>query len=350
MEIDLGALASNVATLQAHLGPDTKIIAALKGDAYGHGVAPVARCLAECGVFSFATGKLEDAMAIREAGVDLPILMFAGPLPGGMRRLLELGLTPTVHDLASAEAVSRAAAKPTPVYVKIDSGLGRLGPPVSEAFEFIRHILKLDHIVVEGVYTHLTFQDARGREWARERYAAFDALLEALEADGIEVPVSQALASAALLSGFTSRANAVCPGSLLYGMSPVAKELSDFAGYRPLVKAIKGRIIHVGNTREQGRVGVVPLGMADGYRSLVPGASAFALIAGKRVPIRGVSLEYISLDLSDFASVAVGDEVVFLGRSGDEEITLADLARFVAAAPHEALMGFEGRLRARYLI
>ena len=115
------------------------------------------------------------------------------------------------------------------------------------------------------------------------------------------------------------------------------------------MKAIKSRIIHVGTPGVPKRVGVIPLGLADGYRSLSPGSKAWALLDGRRVPIRGVSLEYINLDLSDEGGARVGDEVVLLGRSGDEEILLADIAAWVGAAPHEVLMGFEGRLPAKYL-
>lgn len=346
MDVDLGALAHNVRALSSLMGPEKKIIAALKADAYGHGIGPVARQLARCGVHSVATGSFKDARAIREAGVDLPILMFAGPLPEAMPFLLEHDLTLTVHDRISAHGVSRAASKPTGVYVKVDSGLGRLGVPVAEAFEFIQTVRELDHLVVEGVYTHLSFRDAAGREWARERYAAFDALLERLEAAGIEVPVTQALASAALLAGLESRANAVCPGSLLYGMSPVPKSIAIRADLKPVVSAIRSRLIHIG---EPSRIGVLPIGLADGYRSLPAAASAHALLGGKRVAIRGVSLEYVSLDLSDCEDARVGDEVVLLGRSGDEEIRLADLARWQGVAPHEVVMAFEGRLPARYL-
>ena len=348
MELDLDALAHNARTLRARLAPGTKIIAALKGDAYGHGIGPVARCLDRCGVHSLSTGSLRDAIAIREAGVKLPILMFAAPLPEGFPVLLEHGLTPTVHDLVSAEAISRAAASPTGVYVKVDSGLGRLGIPVANALDFIRHLQTLDHITIHGVYTHLTFHDVDGREWARECLAAFDALLEALEADGIEVPITQALASAALLAGLESRGNAVCPGSLLYGMSPVSVEIAIAGAYRPVVRAIKSRIIHIGPPGPR-RVGVIPLGLADGYRSLEKDASAYALLEGRRVPIRGVSLEYISLELEGFDEARIGDEVVLLGRSGDDEILLAELASWQGAQPHEVLMSFEGRLRTRYL-
>ena len=349
MEVDLGALAHNVRALRSLMGPKKKIIAALKADAYGHGIGPVARRLASCGVHSLATGSFKDARAIREAGVELPILMFAGPLPEAMSFLLEHDLTLTVHDRISAHGVSRAASKPTGVYVKVDSGLGRLGVPLAEAFEFIQYVGGLKHLLVEGVYTHLSFHDAAGREWARERYAAFDTLLEQLEAEGIDIPVTQALASAALLAGLESRANAVCPGSLLYGMSPVPKSIAIRADLQPVVSGIKSRLIQIGEPGESQRIGVIPIGLADGYRSLPASTSAHALLGGRRVAIRGVSLEYISLDLSGHEDARVGDEVVLLGRSGDEEIVLADIARWQDAAPHEVVMGFEGRLRARYL-
>jgi alanine racemase len=348
MEIDLGALAHNVAVLRSQLGPELRIMAALKANAYGHGIGPVARCLARCDVHSLATGSLEDAWAIRAAGVDLPVLMFPGPLPEGMHRLLEGGFTPTVHDETSARAVSRAATGPTDVYVKVDSGLGRLGVPVAEALDFVRRLRDMDHLVIEGVYTHLTFHDAAGRAWAAQGYAAFDAFLGALEADGIEVAVTQALASSGLLARIPSRANTVCPGGILYGMSPVSSDVAPADAYRPVVRAIKSRLIQVGGPGASRR-GVIPLGLADGYRPVKPDASAYALIDGHRAPLRGVSLEYISLDLTDLEGARVGDEVVLLGRSGHEEILLSDIATWQGSKPHESLMAFEGRLRGRYI-
>lgn len=348
MEIDLRALAANAQTLREQLGPEKHIIAALKGDAYGHGIGPVAACLAQCGIHSIATGSFDDALAVRAAGIELPILMFAGPLPAGMPRLLAHGLIPTVHDETSAQAVARAAEKPTKVYLKVDAGMGRLGVQLSDGLEFVRRLSALPNIELEGIYTHLTFKDAAGRDWARQRYAEFDALLLAVEDAGFHVPVTQALASAALLSGLESRANAVCPGSLLYGISPVPPEISGFGGYQPVACAIKSRLIHIRPATAGGRGGVIPLGFVDGYRPASSGAKPCALLHGRRVPISGVSLEYIELDLENFSDASVGDEVVLLGESGDERITLADLSRWQGAPPHEVLMGFEGRLRARY--
>jgi alanine racemase len=265
-----------------------------------------------------------------------------------MSQLVAAGFIPTVHDETSARAVSAAAARPTKVHLKVDAGLGRLGVQLADALEFIRMLRTLPNLELDGIYTHLTFRDAPGRKWARERLAAFDALLVAVEAAGIHVPITQALASAALLAGLSSRANAVCPGSLLYGISPVAPEVGDFGGYRPVACAIKSRIIHIRPREASGRSGVIPLGLADGYRPARADAQAYALLHGRRVPITAVSLEYVQLDLAHFREARIGDEVVLLGESGDEHITLSDLAAWQGAPPHEVLSNFEGRLRARY--
>lgn len=348
MEIDLDALSHNVELVRQHVGSKIHLIAALKGDAYGHGIGPVAQRLARAGVHSVAIGSLRDAMAIRAAGVDLPILMFGGPLPQGIPLLLKHGLTPTVHDWTSALAVSTATEKPTPVYLKVDIGGGRLGIPLAEAVDFVHRLLALEHIVLEGLYTHITFGDAERREWARERYAAFDGLIEKLEREEIHIPVTQALASGGLMAGMTSRANAVCPGGILYGIqSPIGDDVF-VPGTRPVITAIKSRIIHVATPGEPPRVGVAPIGMADGYRTHSNGADAHVLFRGRRLPITAVCLEYVLVDLSSEPDAGVGDEITLLGSSGEAEITLRDLATWQGCAPHETLLGFEGRLRAHY--
>ena len=357
MELDLEALRQNYAELRRHLGPDVHIIAALKADAYGHGAAAVAKALAGTDVHSLATGSFEDAMAIRAAGVELPILMFAGALPEGMGRLLAHGLTPTVYDMAGAEAVAAAAGRPTPVYVKVDAGLGRLGVALPDAVDFVSRIRELPNVVVEGVYTHLSFHDAEGKAWAAERLAAFDALLDRLAAAGIEVPVTQALASSGLLAGLASKANAVCPGHLLYGIPSVAAEVAPLAPYRQVLSVVKSRLIHVGPLKSGMRdarrnaprtVGVLPFGLADGYRPVLPEQPAAVLVGGRRAPIRGVSLEHLTLDLTAQPEARVGDEAVLVGRQGEDEIALSEVAAWQGTRPHHVMMAFDRKLPQHY--
>ena len=361
-EFDLAALRHNLRALRRLAGPDAKIIAALKANAYGHGAAAVARTLANDGdTFALATGSFEDALAIRDAGVDLPLLMFGGALPEAAPALLAHDLIPTVYDPAGARAVSaaaEAAGRKAAVYVKVDAGLGRLGVPLPDALDFLRTIRDLPSLRVEGVYTHLSFFDEAEREWARGRLRAFDGLLRDLDTAGIEVPVSQALASSCLLAGLESRGNAVCPGHLLYGVPSVAPSVADASAFRPVLRSIRSRLIHAGPPKAgmrgapvrdtPRRIGVIPLGLADGYRAPLPGRPACVLVDGERAPIRGVSLEHVTLDLSGHLAARVGEEVVVLGESGDESITLADLADWQGTRQHHVLMALDRRLPARY--
>jgi alanine racemase len=358
MELDLDALRHNYAHLRRSVGPDIHIIAALKADAYGHGAAAVAEALAGTDVHCLATGSFADAMAIRAAGVTLPILMLAGALPEGMSRLLAHGLTPTIYDMTGAEAVSAVARRPTAVYVKVDAGLGRLGVALPDALDYVSRVRALPNVVVEGVYTHLSFHDAEGKAWAAERLAAFDALLDAFAAAGIEVPVTQALASSGLLAGLESKANAVCPGHLLYGIPSVAAEVAPLAPYRQVLQAVKSRLIHVGPLKSGMRdarrnaprtVGVLPFGLADGYRPLLPGALAAVLVGGRRAPIRGVSLEHLTLDLTKHPEAQVGDEAVLIGRQGEHEIPLAEVAAWQGTRAHHVMMAFDGKLPQHHL-
>ena len=362
VEFDLSAIRHNMRALRAISGPEIKYIAALKANAYGHGAAAVARTLAEDGdTFALATGSFEDALAIRNAGVDLPIMMFGGALPEAFPLLLEHDLMPTVYDRDGARAASdagRAAGRSVSVYVKVDAGLGRLGVPLPDALEYLRELERLPGLRLEGVYTHLSFYDETEREWARGRMRAFDGFLRELEAAGIEVPVTQALASSCMVAGLTSLGNAVCPGHLLYGVPSVAPAVADTSAFRPVLRSIRSRIIHAGPPKAgmrglperetPSRIGVIPLGLADGYRPAAAGRTAFVLVDGARVPVRGVSLEHVTLDLSARPAVGVGDEVVLLGTSGGESITLADLADWQGVRLHHVLMSFDGRLPTHY--
>jgi alanine racemase len=361
-ELDLAALRSNLREVRRRVGPDIKIIASLKANAYGHGVVPIARALADLGVYALATGSFEDALALRRAGIDTKIQMFGGNLPAGAADLLRLDLMPTVYNLAAARAVSAAASAPARVYVKVDCGLGRLGVPVAEAGAFVKKVAALPRLVVEGVYTHLPFADRAGRDWARRRLEAFHGLIGALARAGLEIPVTQAIASAGVASDLAHNCNAVCTGHLLYGgLSVVAPDVADLSAFRPVLHAVKTRLIHVGDQPSGQRifvggqhvperdttVGVVPVGLFDGLRKPTAGKAAAMLIRGRRVPLLSVSLEYSSVDLTGVDRSEIGEEVVVLGRSGDDRITLEEMADWQGTSALAVLMSFDQRLPCR---
>ncbi len=352
MEVDLAALEINFREVRRLVGPETKIIASVKGNGYGLGVVPVTRVLQRLGAYAVATGSIKDAMNVRRAGLAIKVHMFAGNLPEGIAELLRHDLIPSVYNLETARAVSETTKKPAAVFIKVDCGLARLGVPVDEAEAFVKAVAALPNIVVEGLFTHLPFGNAAGRDWARSCLERFDALVGQLKRSGIEIPVTQSLASSGVACRLPTTCNTVCTGHLLYGgLARVPPELGDVAGFRPVLKAVKSRLIHVARQtlKGGGATGVIPFGLYDGYRPAVPGQAAEMVVGGRRVPVLSVSQEYATLDLSAVADVGLGDEVTALGRDGQEDITIEEMARWFGGIPLNVLMSLNERLPYLYL-
>jgi alanine racemase len=356
-ELDLDALAHNLAVVR-RLAGQRRLIASVKANAYGHGAVSVGRELARLGVDTLWTGSIDEARAMRAAGIGARLLLFGGYLPADIPALLQHELTPTIYDRAGAEAVSAAARRPTAIYVKVDSGLGRLGVPLPEAEDLIRAIAALPDLVIEGIYTHLPFGSVAGRDWAREKYAVFTALLARLAARGIKPALTQVWASSGLLAGLPDVCNAVCVGHLLYGLSTVAADVAAASDLRPVLAAIKTRLIHIAHHAAGGDIaigahygmknarvtGVVPLGLGDGMRSGAPGQAMSLLVHGRRAPVIGVSLEHTTLDLTGIDSPQVGDEATIVGMSDGLSNSFKDLAEWFGCGELEAVMTFSKRI------
>jgi alanine racemase len=355
-ELDFQALAHNLAVVRGLAG-QRRLIASVKANAYGHGAVPVGRELARLGVETLWTGSIDEARAMRAAGIGARLLLFGGYLPADIPELLQHELTPTIYDRAGAEAVSAAASGPTAIYVKVDSGLGRLGAPLPDAEDLIRAIAALPNLVIEGIYTHLPFGSVAGRDWAREKYAAFAALLARLAARDIKPAVTQVWASSGLLAGLPDVCNAVCVGHLLYGLSPIAADVAPADALRPVLTAIKTRLIHVAHhaagedsaigarygMKNARVIGVVPLGLGDGMRSAAPGRTMSLLVRGRRAPVIGVSLEHTTLDLTGIDSPQVGDEAIVIGASDGLANSTKTLADWFGCSELEAVMTFSKR-------
>jgi alanine racemase len=353
-EIDPAALAHNLEYVR-RLAGKRRLIASVKANAYGHGAVAFARLLEAQGVDTLWTGGIGEAIAIREAGIGARILLFAGYLPSDIPALLDRGFVPTIYDRDGAMAVSRAARAPTPIYIKVDSGLGRLGVPLPEADVFIHETAARPNIVIEGIYSHLPFGDTAGRKWALAHYREFTALLGRLAFQGIRPPVTQIWASSGLLAKMPDVCNTVCVGHLLYGLSPVSEDVATATELKLALSAIKTRLIHVAHHaagedlaigggyggRNARITGVVPLGLGDGMRNPARGQQLTLSVRGQRAPVLGVSLEHTTLDLSDIGSAEVGGEVMVVGSGGN---SLKDLARAFGCSELEALMSFSGKL------
>jgi alanine racemase len=357
-ELDFEALAANVRLIQQIAGSNKQLIASIKANAYGHSVVPIAQALQNLNVDALATGSLDEAQLLRQHGIVLPILMFAFADSELTMRAVTEGFIPTLTHFQMAKAISDAVKNVTPVYLKIDAGLGRLGEPLGNAKKWVEKIFQLPNLRIEGIYTHLPFADARQRDWAAQRLNAFDCVVAELENLGYKFAVTQAMASCCLLARLQDHCNAVCVGHALYGLSPFSWPGSvDVSQLRPVMKNLKSQIIHISRHAKDSdiavgglyglkrprAIGVLPAGMAHGLCRPVEGRDMTVLIRGRRAKVLSVSLEHTTVNLDGIEEVSPGDPVTLLGSEGDEEISLSSIANAWGIQPLEALMRMSGR-------
>jgi alanine racemase len=366
MVVDLDAIRRNYATVKAMVGEQTHIIPSIKGDGYGIGAAAAATVFKECGAYSVATGAVNDALAIRRSGNDMRIHMFPGVLPDAMPLLYENNLTPSIYNKELAQAASAAAKGKWGVFVKVDSGFGRLGVPVDRAAEFIKEVAALPNLWIEGVFTHVPYGDEPGREWAVHAIGRFRNLVEGLKRDGFDIPVTQCVASKSTLHGLYAEdgCNAISVGHLFFGglgREPLGAEKTS--KLIPAIQKVTARLIHVRHHDRDGTIGsggkiavaagtitgTLPVGLHEGYRSAAPGKTSYVLVRGKRCRVYFVSQEYTAVDLSQIDNPSIGDEVVIFGSDGDDRISVEEMADWQGQSALHVVMNMNGRFPIRFL-
>ncbi len=355
VEIDLEALAGNVRRAQEIVGRGVAICAVLKADGYGHGAASVARTALNNGARMLAVACLAEAVALRRAAIDAPILVLGYTPAWQARDTVRHDVTATVYDLDVARALSRAAAdlnRPARVHVKVDTGMARLGLPPAEAVPFVQALSALPGLVVEGIFTHFSVADSAApehRAHTEAQLAAFRGVLAELRELGVSIPLVHAANSAAMLNWPESRFDMVRLGIALYGLAPSPDTpLPD--GFRPVlswktqvaqVKTLPpGAPVSYGNTfvtERETRLAVAPVGYADGFRR-GPAHWGHVLVRGQRAPIVGrVTMDQTMLDVTGIPGVRQGDEVVLIGRQGGDEITAEQVAERLGTIGYEVV-------------
>ena len=336
LEIDLGAAADNVCAVRRLVGPERKIFAVVKADGYGFGAAEMGAVFARNGADWLAVADLSEGVRLRDRGITTPILVYPSSLPGAAAAALAHGLVPTLVDLDSARAYSQAASGPCEVFVKVDVGLERLGVPAEQAVKTVLAMLELPHLSLGGLCAHPHAEVGGDPAYAEWQTGRFTGVVDELEARGVRVPVRLLAASPFVLRFPRTYLNAVDPGRMLYGITFPGETLP--IPLRPALRALATRIVALKDLAPRERfaqeapfpvtapmrLGVVPMGSADGLRWLHAGR---VLVRGRAVPIIGSpSLEHTRINLTSAPDAAVGDEVVIIGRQGDLEITSAEVA------------------------
>ena len=342
LEIDLDNIINNVKILKNLVGPNVKVMPAVKANAYGHGILEPCKALVEGGADILAVGSIEDGKALRNYGIDVPILVFASNTVIEVADLyIQNNLIPTILSFPQAESISNLSGDSAyPIFIKIETGRGRIGINAETAVDAIKKINDLPGIKIEGIYSHLTSVNwpEDGNEYINWQFQRFATVKEGLESENIDIPFYQLANSAGTIALQGFHLSGICPGRAIWGYCPLREHPND-PKLEQALKAWKSKIIQVkevigGNFGPKFkatqldsplRIGVIPVGSSDGIY-LKHHISGEVLIRGKRVPIGSkISLEHTTLDLSNFPDVEVGDEVVILGKQGNEEITHQEL-------------------------
>ncbi|MCF7907402.1 MAG: alanine racemase [Candidatus Omnitrophica bacterium] len=356
IEVDLAALSSNFKAIKAYLEPKTKIIATIKQSAYGHGLVPVAKQLKKDGVDIFGVGSIEEALALREAGFDSPVIVLTAVLSNFCNLFLEHKVIPTIVDLEFAKKLNRLAKKmgrKVAVHVKVDTGMGRLGFHYKQADQFVRELAKLKNIILEGIYTHFPAADS-DPGFTQYQIDAFNGFIEQLKTEGISFKYQHCANSIGLLRYSHTYFNMVRPGLILYGVKPQAEV--DI-GIKPVL-SLKSRIVFIkqvkkGSGVSYGRtyiaknnrnIATVAVGYADGYPWSLSNKSK-VLIKGKFFELVGrVCMDHIMIDLKGRSDIKVGEEVILIGESKTKKILAEDLAELAQTIPYEIVSRLSERI------
>lgn len=352
VEVDFDALRHNVRAIRRRIGPDTKLMAVVKADAYGHGLSPVAGVLMQSGVDAFAVANLAEALVVRQVGGGgWPVLLFGSVLPFEVPKMVEQNITPTISTIEEAklfEAEASRQGKRAKMQVEVDTGMGRVGFWHEDAVESIQQLAAMPHLEIEALYTHFPSADENLAETKRE-LDDFLGLAKRVEASGVKIPLLHAANSAALLRLPEAALGMVRPGLALYGICPAGCEAGDLQpilSFKARVAFVKdvaaGRTISYGQTFKAERpmkIATVAAGYADGFvrhRS----EDGVVLIGGKRCRVVGrVTMDQLMVDVSAVPVVGCGDEVVFVGRQGDAEVTATEVAKWAETIAWDVLCG-----------
>jgi len=342
--VDLDVICGNMERMKANISENTRMIGVIKTDGYGHGAVPIARELAcKSYMYGFATATVEEAIELREAGITAPILILGYTFPDCYEELVKREIRPALFRQDTAVMLNEAAkmlGKKLKVHVKVDTGMGRIGiRPGEEGISFVKHVLAMEHLELEGIFTHFSRADELDKSAVKKQIERFSAFLQEIEREtGYRIPIRHCSNSAGILELPEANMDVVRAGITLYGLWPSDAVRKDIVHLEPALSwnshIVYCKEIHAGDAVSYGgtyvaettmRVATVPVGYGDGYPRSLSG-KGYVLIHGKKAPILGrVCMDQMMVDVTGIPEAVEGAEVVLLGKSGELEITAEKL-------------------------
>jgi alanine racemase len=369
VEISLSKLRRNYQRIR-NLAGARKVMAVIKADAYGHGAVTVAKCLAGCDVDWFGVATVEEALELRAAGIEQPVLLLGGLYMSDPAHLIEYRLTPSISSTMRLDTYAECArryGRTIEFHLKVDSGLGRLGLPLDRLTGFVEHYREIEGLKMTGLFTHLASAEDLVASQTDEQRQRFVSILEPLRAMKVTPDWVHVSNSAALLTGRSFPENLVRVGALLYGycmplVVPPGQELPKVPEFEPIL-TFKSRIVYMKDvpsgtplgygaafhTRRASRIATVPVGYADGLSHALSNRG-HAIVRGRRARIVGsISMDLSLLDVTDIPGTDIGDEVILIGRSDSGSITAVEIAQLLDTVPYEVLCSIGKRVPRIYV-
>lgn len=370
-EVDLAAVRHN-ASLLAELASPAGLCAVVKASAYGHGSVAVAKAALEGGATWLAVAIVEEGAVLRGHGIEAPILLLSEPPAAAMDDVVTLRLTPTIYTQGGVEAAAKAVARagsagvagvgtaPIDVHVKVDTGMHRVGAGTEETPAIVRAVVDRPELNFGGLWTHFAVADDPGNPFTDEQCSRFDAVVAQLVEQGLRPPLVHACNSAGAIAHPGARHDLVRCGIALYGVapSPALAAVQSVEGLRPVL-SLRARVSYVRRVgagegisyglrrplERPAHIATVPVGYADGVPWRLGVSGGEVLIGGGRRPLAGsVTMDQIMVDCGDDGGVLPGDEVVLIGRQGNEQITAWEWATQVGTIAYEVLCGIGPRV------
>ena len=366
-QIDLDAAAHNMRQIRKHVGPDVKIAAVVKANAYGHGSVELAKTFAENGADCFAVSSLDEAVELRRyAHIDNEIFILGHTDARRTEELLTYDIETAVFNLKNAEFFSQEArrlGKTLRVHIAVDTGMSRVGFQVNEfSVSEIKTIAALPNIEIRGMFTHFAVSDMKDKTFTREQYGHFRWMCKRMEEEGIHIALRHCCNSAAVLELPEYYCDMVRPGIIMYGCEPSPEidikpyDLRPVMSLRCCIAHVK--LIDAGATVSYGRhykapsrrkIATLPAGYADGYSRILSG-KVDVLYHGHRVPqVGAICMDQCMIDVSGEANVHAGDEVVLFGRQGDSFIPIEEIAAVCGTINYEIMCNISRRVPRVYM-
>ncbi|MBI3397835.1 MAG: alanine racemase [Deltaproteobacteria bacterium] len=362
--IDRAAIRSNFLQVKKNIAKEVDILAVVKANAYGHGAVETAKALGQAGCKFFGVAICEEGIKLREAGVKAPVIILGGIYTGQRRDIVKYNLTPVIFDIDTAHQLNNFSSKTgrkIKVHVKIDTGMGRLGLLPEEVEPFFQKLKRLANLEVDGILSHFAEADEENKGFSREQLAIFLKALKVIQKLAFKPHFQHIANSAALLEYNPSHFNLVRPGIMLYGVYPTRRMMKKIK-LKPVMRLVtkiiqlkdvpKGFSVSYGRkyiTKKEGIIAAIPIGYGDGYPRHLSNKGE-VLIRGQRARVAGtICMDITMLDVTHIKGVSVGDEAVIIGKQGNDEIQVDELAEKAGTIPYEILCGITSRVPRVYV-